>query len=121
MRALGVEYDRRISAYLECALKAPGFLVHPATVGKTARCPGGHNNDALTRGERGYSVVGLEQNRIGWGASGRNGGQVIGGFSGQELITQRLGPEVADLIWDIGWRGNTIIAERVHKYATDCD
>ena len=37
---------------------------------------------ALTLAERGYSVVVLEQNRIGWGASGRNGGQVIGGFSG---------------------------------------
>ena len=76
---------------------------------------------ALTLAERGYSVVVLEQNRIGWGASGRNGGQVIGGFSGQELMAQRLGPEVADLIWDIGWRGNAIIAERVQKYAIDCD
>jgi len=76
---------------------------------------------ALTLAERGYSVVVLEQNRIGWGASGRNGGQVIGGFSGEALMAQRLGPEAADLIWDIGWRGNTIIAERVQKYAIDCD
>jgi glycine/D-amino acid oxidase-like deaminating enzyme len=76
---------------------------------------------ALTLAERGYSVVVLEQNRIGWGASGRNGGQVIGGFSGEALMAQRLGPEAADLIWDIGWRGNAIIAERVQKYAIDCD
>ncbi len=76
---------------------------------------------ALTLAERGYSVVVLEQNRIGWGASGRNGGQVIGGFSGEALMAQRLGPGAADLIWDIGWRGNAIIAERVQKYAIDCD
>ncbi len=76
---------------------------------------------ALTLAERGVSVVVLEQNRIGWGASGRNGGQVIGGFSGEDLVMKRLGQEVADLVWEIGWRGNDIIRERVEKYAIDCD
>ena len=86
-------------------------------------CGGGFTGvaTALSLAERGYSVVVLEQHRIGWGASGRNGGQVIGGFSGEELMAKRLGPEVKDLIWDIGWRGNSIIAERVDKYAIDCD
>jgi len=86
-------------------------------------CGGGFTGvaTALSLAERGYSVVVLEQNRIGWGASGRNGGQVIGGFSGEELMAKRLGPEVRDLIWDIGWLGNSIIAERVEKYAIDCD
>jgi len=76
---------------------------------------------ALTLAERGYSVVVLEQNRVGWGASGRNGGQVIGGFSGAERMVRRLGQEVADAVWDIGWRGNDIIRERVAKYGIDCD
>ncbi len=86
-------------------------------------CGGGFTGvaTALSLAERGYSVVVLEQNRIGWGASGRNGGQMIGGFSGEDLMAKRLGPEAEDLIWDIGWRGNTIIAERVEKYAIDCD
>ena len=86
-------------------------------------CGGGFTGiaTALSLAERGYSVVVLEQNRIGWGASGRNGGQVIGGFSGEALMAKRLGPVAADLIWDIGWRGNTLIAERVEKYAIDCD
>jgi glycine/D-amino acid oxidase-like deaminating enzyme len=86
-------------------------------------CGGGFTGvaTALSLAERGYSVVVLEQHRVGWGASGRNGGQVIGGFSGAELMARRLGPEVRDLIWDIGWRGNSIIAERVAKYAIDCD
>jgi glycine/D-amino acid oxidase-like deaminating enzyme len=76
---------------------------------------------ALTLAERGVSVVVLEQNRVGWGASGRNGGQVIGGFSGEDLVLKNNGQEVADLVWDIGWRGNDIIRERVEKYAIDCD
>ena len=37
---------------------------------------------ALTFAERGYSVVVVEANRVGWGASGRNGGQMINGIAG---------------------------------------
>jgi glycine/D-amino acid oxidase-like deaminating enzyme len=86
-------------------------------------CGGGFTGiaTALSLAERGYSVAVLEQHRIGWGASGRNGGQFIGGFSGDGEMLRQLGPGAADLIWDIGWRGNTIIAERVAKYSIDCD
>jgi glycine/D-amino acid oxidase-like deaminating enzyme len=86
-------------------------------------CGGGFTGiaTALTLAERGYSVVVLEQHRISWGASGRNGGQVIGGISGEDLMVKRLGKEVEDIIWDIGWRGNDIIRERVDKYRIDCD
>ncbi|MGO9817125.1 MAG: NAD(P)/FAD-dependent oxidoreductase, partial [Acidocella sp.] len=35
---------------------------------------------ALHLAERGYSVALLEAQNIGWGASGRNGGQVLPGF-----------------------------------------
>ena len=38
-------------------------------------------SSALHLAERGYDVVLLEANRIGWGASGRSGAQVIGGFA----------------------------------------
>jgi len=86
-------------------------------------CGGGFTGiaTALSLAERGYTVAVLEQHRIGWGASGRNGGQFIGGFSGEAEMLRQLGPGVADLLWDIGWRGNTIIAERVAKYGIDCD
>lgn len=76
---------------------------------------------ALTLAERGYDVVLLEANRIGWGASGRNGGQVICGISGDEKVVRRHGEQVADLVWDMRWRGHEIIFERVEKYAIDCD
>jgi len=73
---------------------------------------------ALTLAERGHSVVLLEQHRIGWGASGRNGGQLIHGLGGTRLLEPKLGTEV---IWKLHYRGNDIIKERVEKYKIECD
>jgi glycine/D-amino acid oxidase-like deaminating enzyme len=50
---------------------------------------------ALALAERSYSVCVLEANRIGWGASGRNGGQIIAGISGESRIVKAR-PELAD-------------------------
>ena len=76
---------------------------------------------ALTLAERGYSVAVVEANRVGWGASGRNGGQLINGISGLSKIEKKYGEGVADLLWDMKWRGNDIVYERVEKYGIDCD
>ncbi|MGI9238763.1 MAG: NAD(P)/FAD-dependent oxidoreductase [Woeseiaceae bacterium] len=76
---------------------------------------------ALTLAERGYSVALVEANRIGWGASGRNGGQIIHGMSGLDKIRKKHGDGVAGMLWDIKWRGNDIIRERVAKYGIQCD
>jgi glycine/D-amino acid oxidase-like deaminating enzyme len=75
---------------------------------------------ALTLAERGYSVCVLEANRIGWGASGRNGGQMIAGISGANKLV-RTHPELEPLIWDMSWRGNEIIRDRVERYGINCD
>ncbi len=76
---------------------------------------------ALTLAERGYSVALVEANRVGWGASGRNGGQLINGVSGLARIAKRHGPGIADLLWELRWRGHEIVRQRVAKYAIDCD
>jgi len=76
---------------------------------------------ALTLAERGYSVALVEANRVGWGASGRNGGQLINGISGLEKIGKKHGAGIADMLWDLKWRGNDIVYERVEKYGIDCD
>jgi glycine/D-amino acid oxidase-like deaminating enzyme len=76
---------------------------------------------ALTLAERGFSVALVEANRIGWGASGRNGGQVINGISGLARIRKKYGSGIDDMLWDLKWRGNDIIYERVEKYGIECD
>ncbi len=76
---------------------------------------------ALTLAERGYSVAVVEANRVGWGASGRNGGQVINGISGSSRMAKKYGESAAEALWAIRWRGNEIIRERVRKYDIQCD
>lgn len=76
---------------------------------------------ALTLAERGYSVVILEAKRIGWGASGRNGGQMIAGISGEHNIEKQLGTAGRELLRAIRYRGHEIIADRVARYGIDCD
>jgi glycine/D-amino acid oxidase-like deaminating enzyme len=80
---------------------------------------------AVELAERGLKVAIIETHRIGWGASGRNGGQVTGSLSGDEAMRtqmrQRLGSEVDDFIWHLRWRGHQIIEQRVARYAIDCD
>ena len=47
---------------------------------------------AIELAEAGYSVVVLEAEHVGWGASGRSGGQAIFGYScDQSKITAQLG------------------------------
>ena len=76
---------------------------------------------ALHLAERGYNVHVVEANRVGWGASGRNGGQIIGGISGEKKITRHLGHEGERIMWEMRWAGHDIIRERVKTYGIDCD
>ena len=77
---------------------------------------------ALELAERGYKVVLLEGQRIGWGASGRSGGQAIGGFaSGQHKLVQQVGAQNARRMWDISLEGLQLIRDRVAKHNIDCD
>jgi gamma-glutamylputrescine oxidase len=80
---------------------------------------------AVELAERGLKVAIVEANRIGWGASGRNGGQVTGSLSGDATMRKqmraRLGEQVDDFIWHLRWRGHQIIEQRVNRYAIACD
>jgi glycine/D-amino acid oxidase-like deaminating enzyme len=76
---------------------------------------------ALTLAERGFSVALVEANRIGWGATGRNGGQLINGISGLDKIQKKHGDGIADMLWELRWRGNDIVHDRVAKYGIECD
>ena len=71
--------------------------------------------------ERGYNVALVEANRIGWGASGRNGGQLIDGFVEAERIEKRFGSTAAKMAWDMGLECRDIVVDRVQRYDIDCD
>jgi gamma-glutamylputrescine oxidase len=77
---------------------------------------------ALNIAERGFKVVLLEANRIGWGASGRNGGQVNTGLrkSPTELIA-RFGKQRGRALFDLAEEGRSIIWDRVAKHGIKCD
>lgn len=77
---------------------------------------------ALSLAEKGYQVAVVEGSRIGWGASGRNGGQFTDSISGEHNIRRNLSPEYAEtFIRMLQWRGHEIIENRVQRYNIDCD
>ena len=77
---------------------------------------------ALNLAERGYDVVLLEAERIGWGASGRNGGQICSGISGgMGRVVSALGLDDARKVFDMVEEAKAIIRERVARHAIDCD
>lgn len=77
---------------------------------------------ALHLAERGFSVVALEAERIGWGASGRNGGQLgIGQRKDQRSLEERLGKEWARRLWDLGVESNALVKELIARHAIACD
>jgi gamma-glutamylputrescine oxidase len=76
---------------------------------------------ALELAERGYSVVLLEAQRLGWGASGRNGGQVIVGTGSEAVIEEQFSPEDARRAWDITVEGLHLLQRRIRHHRIDCD
>ncbi|MGR3972195.1 NAD(P)/FAD-dependent oxidoreductase [Shewanella sp. 1180_01] len=72
--------------------------------------------------ESGFSVVVLEAARIGWGASGRNGGQIVNSFSRDiDTIEKTVGKEQGKLFGQMAFEGGKIIRDRIAKYNIQCD
>jgi gamma-glutamylputrescine oxidase len=77
---------------------------------------------ALHLAERGYRVVLLEGERVGWGASGRSGGQALVGYaSGQAKLETALGRADARKLWDLTVESLDLLRERVARHRIDCD
>lgn len=77
---------------------------------------------ALNAVERGYRVVLLEAERIGWGASGRNGGQMIPGWrKGASELVKLYGQAQAKLMFGLALEARTLTLERIAKHNIDCD
>ena len=79
-------------------------------------------NTAIELAERGFKVVLLEARRVGWGASGRNGGQLIRGVGhGLEQFLPLLGEEGVRGLKLMGLEAVDIVRERVERNAIACD
>ena len=72
--------------------------------------------------ESDHEVVLLEGAQIGWGASGRNGGQIVNGLNASlEKIKKSYGQQNADFVGQLVTRGGKIIRRFIHDYHIDCD
>ncbi|WP_342706187.1 FAD-binding oxidoreductase [Burkholderia arboris] len=77
---------------------------------------------ALDLAERGHSVVVVEASRIGWGASGRNGGQLIAGYSCDiDTFSAFLPEDDVRRVWAMGLESVDIVRQRVERHGIDCD
>lgn len=77
---------------------------------------------ALELAERGYETVLLEAHRIGWGASGRSGGQAIFGYAcDQSKLEALVGRADARRLWDLSLAAMALLKDRLERYRIDCD
>ena len=77
---------------------------------------------ALHLRERGYDVVVLEAHRVGWGASGRNGGQLGSGQRlGQGDLEASLGQDKARALWDLAEESKSLAKSVIARHGIACD
>ena len=77
---------------------------------------------ALHAAENGLSVVLLEGGKVGWGASGRNGGQMIPGLRKDAAeLTRAYGPERASALFHLSLVARTLVLDLIERHAIACD
>ena len=77
---------------------------------------------ALHLAELGYSVKILEAQRIGFGASGRNGGQLgIGQRMDQDDLIDLMGEDVARLLWNMALDAQALVKSLISRFNIECD
>ncbi|KZM51474.1 FAD-binding oxidoreductase [Labrenzia sp. OB1] len=77
---------------------------------------------ALHLAAHGLNVILLEANRIGWGASGRNGGQVGSGQRVEQTVLEaRHGKAHAKLLWELAEESKALVKRLIATHEIDCD
>lgn len=77
---------------------------------------------ALHLRERGFSVAVLEANRVGWGASGRNGGQLhTGQRRDQQWLEKEIGEDGACKMWALGREAVETFKRLIAEHDIACD
>lgn len=76
---------------------------------------------ALELARRGLRVVVLDACRVGWGASGRNGGQALVGYGCEvDVLEKQVGVEDARTLFDYSRQGVQLLRDRIDQYRIDC-
>jgi gamma-glutamylputrescine oxidase len=77
---------------------------------------------ALHLAERGYNVALLEAEHIGWGASGRNGGQVLPGFGASQMkIKSLVGATKSQKLWNMSLEAVDLLHAQIQRFNIPCD
>lgn len=77
---------------------------------------------AIELADRGFDVVLLEARLVGWGASGRNGGQALAGLACEQgVIEAQLGLDEARRVWSMTIEALALIGSRCQRFGIDCD
>ena len=77
---------------------------------------------ALHLAEAGRSVVLLEAQRIGWGASGRNGGQLHSGQRRDQIwLEKTVGRDDAAKLWELAEAAKALVRDRIERHAIACE
>ncbi|RQW64189.1 NAD(P)/FAD-dependent oxidoreductase [Vibrio viridaestus] len=77
---------------------------------------------ALELAKKGYKVIVLEAERVGWGASGRSGGQAIFGWASEQGTLEKLvGESDAKSLWQLSVEALSTTKSYISEYDIDCD
>lgn len=112
-------------SYYEASVRRPA--VSAALAGRTSAdvCVVGAGlaglSAALELRARGFSVALLEAQTVGWGASGRNGGQIIVGYASDEAIETQFDAEDARRAWQVTVDALALLRRRIATHRIDCD
>ena len=78
-------------------------------------------NAALHMAERGFRVTVLEAKRVGWGASGRNGGQIVTGYNPSiASLGQWVGPDDARRLWGLAAEARRLLTDTITRHGIAC-
>lgn len=112
------------SWYAETAEPLPPYPVLKGTVQADVCVVGGGYTGlsaALHLAEAGLDVVLVEAHRVGFGASGRNGGQLGSGQRQDQFTLEKMvGPEEARRLWDLGEDAKALVRDLIARHDIDC-